>query len=555
MALSAGWKTVANDPFGEGITVRAYVRVDTAAGSDQLVELTATEKVISCEPIRRARERSPGVVQGQQWSLRLTNNLGTFTPGSAAYFTTQSVIEGEWIELQFSFEYAGVAETFASGPIEKAYLESDGSFTIFVESVMVADVMRWVLPRPLVYDERGDWSSPVYTVQAGQDEYDNTLGKTLSLNGLASWETFRISFVTTTSFHVTRENGTNQAGGPFPIGSNLDITSLYILQLPVVRIFASGWAGTYVTGDEFVVYTCPQVSSAYTNPLEGVRSIIDVSRQASPVFGSPTTVPAVIAGGTVSLYDDSAGAWTAALAQFSSVVVRGAWPKGTRGIDLIQGLLRLMNASIFPTRSGQIGISLIEPQGVGTSDVQVTGDPNAADASVLRARRYKDRDGWIARVIYKYRNLNFPTGQDGIDPEDNQPGSGTPTKFNLAEAIVDNSTSVTDLYLQEEIDLLWAIKATEVDAAASKYLNQRKQPNDTWEIDGTLTNLAVLDLNDALSLTEKTIGAQSAKALVREIDVDPLANETRVVAYHDPVVFANYARVGVSVVGGSDFVF
>lgn len=556
MSLAPGWIETADDPWGEALKARLWIRADTAAGADQLIELTALENVVDLDPLSRRREREPGVVQGQTWSIRLTNDRGTFNPRSADYFTTQAEVEGEWVALTLEFPVASQSGLFAQGRVERIEANSDGSATIFVDHVMVSEIIEWTLPRPLVFDERDAWASPVYTVKIadGSDEYDNTTGKPLQLNaGVTSWETFRIVFATSTTFNVVRQDGTNQSGGPFSIAANRDITSIYSIGAAVVRIYAAGWSGTYNTGDEFVVHTSPQIASNLANPVEALRACIDMARtQGEYTFGTPTTIPDVIGGGTMSIYDDSDGAWTDAITLFSTVTVRGYFAKGTRVIDMIQALLRFMNASLFPSRSGQVGIWVVNPRQVGSQSVVVTGDPAAPNRSILNARRYKDRTVWATRVAYKYRSLGFTAGQDGVDTEGAQPGSGTPGKFVIREATVDVSDPSAARLVGDEIDLLWALDEIQVESAANKHLNRFKQPNDAFVVDGTLTSIAHLDLHDVLSITEPELDEVLSPIQALEVVVDPLRNQASVVGQYDPVVFGTYAQVDLSVVDGSD---
>lgn len=554
MGFSQTWIDIVNDRWGEGLEVRLSAR----DGSNNLVRLTDLEDVIEVSELRRERERIPGVVQGQTWQIRLTNLRGTFNRNSPNYWTSEGYddVIGKWVVLELGFSSVPIWEEFATGQIEDIKASLDGSAVILLEDIFVASIHDWKLTRPLLWDNRDAWASPVYSeeISSASSEYDNAagVGQPLNLNaGVTSWETFEIEFVSTTTFEVWKENGTKQTGGPFPISSNLDITSIYSLAAATVRIFANGWSGTYATGDRFVVYTSHQATTE--NPITVIERLIELCLNDGQGTFPIATVPDVLNGGTRDWRFDGSN-WTALTGTFGPLVqVRGFFPKGTRVIDMIQGLLRLTNTSLWTERTGQIAIYSITADGVGDTAGRISGDPDR-DPVLMEGERSTDRRFRTNEVLYAYRVLNFTAGQDGRDLEGTQPtSSNPPEKLAISRVVLSRKDgSATGRLTKEEVDLLWAAKATAVDSAASKHLTRFTEPMPTYTLHGSISNIATREISDAVSVTEFALDEVDSKFQIVELAIDPISNEATAVVVDDPIVSQNYAIVGVSVVGGAD---
>lgn len=548
MALAQAFIDEANDRFGEALEARIHIRADTSGGSDQLIELTANEKVVTLSPVSREREREPGVILADQWGAKITNGTGKFHRSGPNWLTTEETIIGKHAVLELGFPDAGHWEVFGQGKIRGFRTHVDGTASIRVSSVL-EDILNRRLPRPLLQDHRQvGWASPVEPVKVadGNGSY-NSVGNVSIVLGTgmaqAPWEKFLFRFVSPTTFNIVYEDGTTQAGGPFSTGANVAVKSNR--QLPfgqTAQINAAGWTGTFAAGDEFVFYTGagdapPPVE---VTPSQMLRALLSWA-WGDLNGGANNTIPDVLNGGTQLLLFDydtwpTSGAWADLDTQFTNVIVRGFFERGRAYGDLIQGLLRIMNASLWPARTGQIGVWWVEPNLVGQTTKVVTGDPAADDPSILEAERIEDDSFTAQRVLYTYRGLNF-TVTDGVTPV-------------LDEAIADVTATGTFVEVQEDaVDLEWAATSIDVEAAANRHLNRFTLPMPTYRVHGTLTNLLEHDLSDAVDVVEPGLSELGRKIQLTQVTVSRDEQTVEIIGQDDPIVTQEYWLLGTSVLG------
>jgi hypothetical protein len=550
VAFSSAFKAIADDPNGEALAVRVYLRADTGAGSDQLITLTGLEEAISVSDVKRYREREFGIVQGQQWEVKLANVYDTFNPDASAWLTTESSILLKWIALEVGFPAADEWELVAQGRIHKITASTDGSVTIQAGDPIM-DLLLYELPRDQVFDERDAWVSPVQTVAKSTTSKDflHTTGPAIDASFTLSNvynETFRMVFATPTTYNVVYEDGTTQTGGPFNIATaTVDIVSNQSAGA-VVRIYTADWdatPGAYAAGDEYVLYTSRQYTAALLQPVALVQQLI---LEAGRLLSYD------VIGGTSQLVYADVSHWGTVNAAFSTTTCRGYWPKGTSIMEMIQGLLKVMNATIFPTTDGTIAIWYLGPGEVGDTTQEISGEPDADVVAIASATRGSDHADLANSTLWRYGFLEFTAGADGQVPTIQEL---VMPKDDLAATTFVDPVTAEPVVRHKEISVGWAVDSATVDAASNRYLNRFKVAVPTYTIRGTLARILTSEITDAVSITEPFLAESHRKILVAQIGLRPLENVAELHGWMDPVLAEEYARVDVSVWDGSDLVF
>lgn len=546
MAFSADFLAIANDPNEEALRTRVLLRADTDAGSNQLITITAPE--IDVSPIIRRRELEWGVVQGQEVSVTFVHEGLEFNPSSPDWITTELGLTTKWAAVQVGFPDADEWETVAQGRIESLRAHTNLTATMtFHDPIM--DVLERRLRRDQVFDDRDAWCSALQVVvkSSSSSYYDNSGAPPAITAAVPATdvvnETFRIVFVNGTQFDVYYEDGTTQAGGPFNISADRGLTS-NTSSVNVATIYTAGWTGTYAAGDEFVLYVSKQYAAGLLVPSRLIEEILleNGVRVSYDVLG----------GATQSLFYDPSH-WDDVEAFFSSSKVRGYWTKGTRVIDMIQDLLKVMNASLYPTPTGQIAIWHLAPEEVGATTGSATGDPEDPEVSILEAERIDSSEALANVVQWEYLDMAFAAGQDGQAPAIEP---AFVTKDDLAGTGFEEYPGSSDpLELHRSVRVSWAVDDVTIDAAATRLLNRYKVRAPTFRIRGSISHVLEHDIVDAVSITEPVLSEFGTKILVTEVGLNAMANEAELIGYVDPVVSENYARVGISVVDGADKVF
>lgn len=542
MSFSAPFLASAKRAFGaEAIRVRLWTRIATAAGANQLVELTALGGFVSVSAIEEERERQFGVAQGQRWEITLDNSSGWANPRSAIHPFAEP-LELRWCALEYDLE--GNTELGAQGRISRVFRSTQtGTVTIQVGDPIM-DLLDYDWPRDAVFDERDRWISGVQPVVRADasSSYSGATGPTaLGTTAQTSNETFRLVFATATTFDVVYEDGTTQSGGPFPIGSNLDVVS-NVSSVAVARLYASDWAGSYATGDEFVFYT----SKAYTaGNLAPVFLMMDLLGQAGAVSAYD-----VKAGTTLSIFHDILN-WVALNTYFSGILVRGYQSKGTSLASMIQGLLKVIHGAIYTTPTGQIALYAATPGAIGAgTGTPISGDPKSGLPVVISRIDAEMSDDEIVTVTtWTYSHLGFPAGAHGGPPVTEQ---ATVTRF-ADPGFVDPIT-LQKIRRGSDHSIPWAVTGSAIVTAAERLVARYGTERPYYTIQGPLA-LLEHDLNDAVTVYEPALDVVAEKLQVVSRATYPTENYVEILAYADPVVSSSFFIIGQSVIDGSDLIF
>jgi len=545
VAFSQDFLDLCNDPWGEAMMARLKMRLDTDGGSGQLVTVTNLDGLLDVSPLDRRRERKWGVVQAQTWQVRLDHQNSSWNPNSEAYLTTQDTPVEAWGCLEIGFPAADKWEVGAQGKLQTAEVDTRSEVTLeFADPLL--DVIAYELPRDLSLDA-GAWVSPVYTTSkaAGSSEYDNTNG-TLAViaadDALVAWETFVLEFKSATTFDVVYEDGTTQSGGPFNINANLNVKSLHNSQ-NVVQVMTAGWdqtGGAYSTGDTFTFYTSPKVAASDLNPVGILIQLLTGGGYAD--FQSYN----VLSGASQDVLYDLSGQWLTQKSALSSVLCKGLFPKGTRLVDMVQGILRAIGGSIYPTPTGQLALWVVGPAEAGSGKAVVTGDPDHDDPSILYAKRTEERAGCASRIIYNY--LLAESAQQTVDGEIDSP---------FAEATMDaaDSDAPFDPEVVKVVDIPWAISSAHMESQANIFLSRFSVPRPKFEVHGTLTNALDADITDLVALVEPALDEAGVTCQVTRQTVDLMTNTVTFRCWEDPNVSSTYAKVDTSLVDSADKVW
>lgn len=550
MGFSSAFNAIANDPFGEPARIRAYLRADTGAGADQLITLSGLEQVLDVSEVSRYREREWGIAQGQQWEVRLANVYDTFNRDGDGWPTTETSILLKWCALEIGFPEADEWEVVAQGRIHRTRSSTDGTTTLQIGDPIM-DLLRYLWPRDAVFDDRDAWVSPVRTVRkaAASSDFLHTTGPTVIAAIPASDvadETFQLVFASGTTYDVVYEDGTTQAGGPFSIvTATVDMVSNVTSQA-VVRIYTADWdatGGAYSAGDTFELYTSQQYASATLQPVELIQELIS---QAGLDTGYD-----VLSGASQSLYYD-ASHWSDVATAFSATTVRGYWPRGSDLMTMIQDILKAMNATIYPTTTGQVAIWHLSPEGLGDTVATINGDPDEGAVSISSADRTSDHEDLVNLTTWSYGNLNFLSGDDGNVPDVQ---TLTVAKDDLdATTFVDPVTG-NPVVRQKDVEIRWAVDSVTIDAASNRYLNRFKTDVPVYRVSGGLAHILSNEITDAVSITEPFLAESLRKIQVASIGCRPMENTAELIGWLDPVLAENYILIGTSVIDGTDVVF
>lgn len=533
---SAAFIAEANDPWGEALHAKVSVRVDTGAGSDQLVELTALEGLISVSPIVRKREREFGVVEGQTWTVKLAHEFLSFNPRSSTWLTTETSLLFKWAVLELGFPEIDGWDTFAQGRVERWEVSTDGTVTLEIHEPIM-DVLKLKLDRDIYWQGTG-WVSDMKTVATSessssftQDSGETPTPVTDYLRLVGGNEAslingrYKIVFQTATTFDIEHldEPGSTQTGLSIATAIN------YVTRgaTNVVAIDKLGWdqtANAYAAGDEFVFYTSKAYADADRNPVAVIEELLNL----------PSSVVSydVLAGATQDIRYDSAH-WATVEARFSGVKVGGLWEKNSDVMEMIQGILAGINSSLFPSKTGQVGLHHFHPDDIGSPDAEITGNPDSPTASVLSARRIQKQESAKNRVVFDYKRL----------------GTGAAA---TAESI--DSSSPWDLDLPDEYSTAWEFTAATIENTANQILIRRKADVFQYHVRGTLRELLTHDIAEMILLTEGELDEAQLPLQIVEIAVDPMRDVCEMIAWTDEFIAAEFFRWDVSLVGGTDII-
>jgi hypothetical protein len=526
MPPSAAWIAEANDPYGEALTVQIRMRADTDGGSNQLVVLSDLENVKSLSPLIRKREREHGVVEGMEWTVAFTHDDLTFNPNSPNWFETGSSILFKWAEVRLGFVGIDEWATFASGRVEKSRVGSDGLVRLSVRDPIM-DMLTGKIPRDMAWTTTG-WVSQVKnaSVAPGSSSYNNNYPPSLvggNESSLGNF-TYEIRFTGSTTFDIIHvdEPAYNQTG--LSTGSNQYIKRLGVTN--IVMIPSTGWAGgTFANGDKFRLYTSQKYTTAQLNPITVLKQLISLAIGTVRDVGSGTPQLA---------YDDGAiSTWSTVEGRFSTQRIEGVFEIDTEFMEMIEGILKGVNCTLFPLGNGRIGIYHFHPDDAGTGGAVITGNPNSLlTVSVLNAEREEDKSMHATRVTFKYYSLD-----------------GTPAEYEVRD---DSSPFTDSIDLPVELESPWRWTPSQIENVTQQALNRRKDYVRRYRVRGTLYELAALDLSELLIVKEPELSESLVKVQVAQVALDAMENVVEMVAWADPVVLADFARINVSYVDSSD---
>lgn len=503
-------ENIANGPYAALRTTDA----PRTRGPGQLIVVDDEDATLQVNPVKVKREKEFGVVHAQQWQATFSNESLRFAGVDLA---------GAWAALEMGFPAADEWGLVAQGRIVTATTSSELKCTIDVDSPM-SEMIERPLQRSVRFDDDDAWSSPVETIVKSDDSsiYDNDeTGAGTEVYSPASVRdrSFEIEFLTATTFKFVRDDGTedDNGGAGYAISADADIDG--------VRVLSPGWSsdsGAYAAGDRFQFFSSKQRTGAHAcTPIPLLKELL-TSKDflALSVFGVREGYEY-----TTPLYEEStvwgfAALTNHAVQRYRTTSMKGTWEIGTEIIDLVQGILRVINASLYTMPNGQIALWETQPNELNAVDLN--GDPARGPVNILSIRQRDALDEIFNRVRYKYRSLNT---QD--------------------QAELTDSTTDTDLTIDRTrtVDLgMWEVDKASLLAAADKLLQRLRRNRRSYTIRTTLIG-SVLDLDEPIAFVDPMLQVVQ-QSLVRERAWAAMQNEADLVAQLDPVVLANYAVVG-----------
>ena len=500
--FSAAFQTVASDSRGEALRAKLYVRLNDGVGGipGTLVEITATQDIISVGDIVQKRERQWGVVQGQAWQVRVTNaDLGLLDYS----------LPGCWAALKCGFEDADEWDLFAQGKISRAIPSGDGTLTLEVyDGVM--DLLQFSLPRDITFQD-SNWASGIQVVEtaSGSGSYDEATALTVASAPVETTdETFYIEFTSTTAFKIILEDGDETQTGNTSSDCSVDNVDADT----VVTIPSAGWTGTFAAGDRFVFYTARPRTAAELSPVGMIAHLID------DVAG--LTVYDVLTGANYSSPRYDTSNWSTQSTEYDDCEIGGLWERGSSLAEMIQDALKIVHGAVFPTHTGQIGLWVMQPS--TTVSVELNGDPNRGtiDITDTPILEHSLADA-VNEVTFEYLSL------EGV--------AASVTK-------VDGDTPYSDTRAAT-VSIGWRVESSYVETSCSRYLSRFRLGRQEYTLPTTLKGV-LAEAGTAAAITEPMLGVISKNVDVIHLGVRPLDNAVVIKAYVDYAVNDGYFILG-----------
>jgi len=527
---SAAFQEEANRRVGEGLAVEVRMR-DSA---NNLVVLTDEENLVSISPLVRKREREFGVVEGATVTVRFAHKDLTFNPSSPAWVDpTDRSLVFKWADIRIGFPELDEWIPVANGRIGRSFVDADGSATLTIRDVTM-DILRQRLSRDKAWTSTG-WVSEIQPVQVTTSAASVTQNQVLT-GGNESWLgdfTYEIQFTGAATFDIIHvdEPTYNQTG--LSTGSLQQIMRAGVI--PIVDLPTSVWSGTYIAGDTFRLYTSKKYSTSALNPVTVLLELL--------VLGG--TVKSVATGLSLPIYADGPiTQWSTLQSRFAGFVVEGAFAKDTSLMELVQGILVGLQASIFPTGTGQIGVFHFHPDDSGAAAANVTGDPNDPNVSILQATRTEDSSDRANRVAFSYQRFGGSSVGKGANRGSEDAGF---------EAVDSNDPIGFDV--PHTMSSPWEWSPGVIDAATNQVLLRVSTPLPKYHVKGTLRELLAHELSEPILVTEPGLSETQRKIQVVQVAVSPLANHVEILGFSDPTVDSLFARINRTEVGDPDVIF
>lgn len=525
---STGPRTAAAQVDGPWAAVQTTTEVFERGGrpGELFTVESRDETTVSINPITTKRERRFGVVESQSWQAKITNLNRVLS---------DEELSGAWACIEAGFQASDEWAVVGQGQIERPRANGDLTIELDVVSPM-KEMIQGTLQRWVFFDDVAAHASTIETVSRddASDAYDNDAsgaGVTIDASTYVVESRYVIEFLTATTYQVTRQSdGTvyDNSGAGWAIGSDNQIDALSH------TVQSEGWTGTYSAGDQFEYTLAEKRSSA--NAITPVALLIEfltsadfLGLQAFNVrdgyyYESP-------------LYDQT-NMWDAAISNYTSTQCKGEWQADDKIVDLVQGILKIIHASIYTMPNGQLGLWETQPN--SSSSVFLNGNMESGVQHLLDVSSEGDFRDVYNVVRYKYNHLEDGSSAELIRRDD-------------ASALNPDRTFTVDVGK-------WRCDNVSIETAASKALSRVKAPRRAYSLRATPAG-AVISMNEPVSFEDAVLGIAQT-AVLRETSLDVVANVVRLLVSTDPVILADHAVVGTaytdpvgSTVGGTDTVF
>jgi len=509
------WIDAASAAFGDACRLRVLVR-DKA---NELLDLTATETVLTANPISREVERAVGVMQGQTWDVELTRSPAAPIPPGG--------LDDCWCQLRGVI--GGAEAPLATGRIRGYRASSDGTMRFSVEDPLVA-LINARFPRDVGWYQTG-FAGLIRTLDAN-GSYDNNwdpTGQTVGVVKYAGNEfrlqdtSYTITFLTGTQFEVRDDTVIwgEQYYTTGTITADLNAASSQNQIDPVVTIKADGWsdeAGAYTAGDKFTFAT----SAVKTTGRSPVNILIALIEQCAGLI-----VRDVLSGDDFSTprYDaqySSGHQWYDALVDTTSQRWAGWFERGDDVIKAVQGVLRVLNWALFCVPDGRIALYRPLPGDVHTA--VLNGEWTSGAVNVISSERTETME-YAANVV----RFTCPdiTGREVA-----------------AESRDDNSPYPPGLI--KEFEIPWIVPFGVLRAAASQTLARLKRARELFSAETTFAGASLLP-GGVLLLHDPAGGAIYERLTAARVKIDPVGDSAAVVGFRDPL-----SGEGFFIIGGPD---
>jgi hypothetical protein len=504
------WKALAGDKWGEATHARISIR--TIGASPETIVITETETALAVSVVNRRRDRKFGTVQAQNWQFELTN---------ATLAMMADDIAGGAVQLECGFLDADEWAVCAVGRI----FETEASISGLI-SVDVIDAIQEFLDARLVRDiyfRDTAWSGEV------QDELrsDTSSGYNNSLAPLGvgtvpfgAWQslcvdyTFTIEFTSATAFKIVLENGNEVQTGVITADLNIYGQQVPAPTFEFITLSKLGWdldTNAYVAGDKFVFFSA--LARTQTQ-LGGGALLADL-----------LNIPAL------QVYDFPTAAWTALLHEplgwnaglfipTSGDKFGGFHARGSRLIDLAQGIMRIIQVSLYTMPNGRIFYWYLTPAEVIGQTLST--DPDADGPVILGGSVKTGILETYNSIIYRYKNL-----VDGSD----------------AVAKIKDPNTPFDAEMVLDFTIPWEVRAVSVTVAVGRVLARFQNPNKVYNLETTFGGAGV-DIGEIVTITAPAIGLSNVQASVISVGLDPLNDRALIEATVEEIVLEDRAKVG-----------
>ena len=507
---------------GDPLAINLYIRdndgVDGIPGTLLFPTFPAVggsfggETVTEINPITRRREVEFGVVEGNAWMVKVTNNNNWFK---------DYALYGSWCAIYG--QLGNYASIFAQGKIVRARYNTDGTVVLEIhDSIM--DALSYTLTRDMRFQRTGWVSDVSVDNKASGSKLYASSGLTLTDPFSPLDETFIMEMTSPTTYKVILEDGDESQTGL--ISSDLTISG--IISVPFLTIGTAGWdtvtSGAYSAGDRFVFYTSQQRQAYQLTPIWMIRELLD------DVMG--LTAYDTLNGIQLSDARSDSTNWANKSAEFNTVAftMAGTWKRGTSIITMIQDILKIVHGSIYPAPDGRIALWVLD----AGPEISLTlnGNPSAGHVQLAAGAVTEDASTVTSDVVFSYLTLD--------DAEDA-----------TASASADDADYAWFEPRSVEVSIGWEIQGAAVQSSAEKYIARFKDPLRRFELDTTLAG-SVGEIGKAVLVTDDVMGVSAEQSDIVNMSVDMIGNSAQVQAYVDPVSFADFFTLDVSIYDGTD---